>query len=99
MIADYGCSFPVVSDKIVEKLGIKIKPFKGSIDIIDASAGNLYTAHLPVESSSNQTKSPSDQAFILKPVAVKKLCKVWINRQNNKVLVKILICVQSFVVG
>ena len=41
MIADSGCTFPVVSDKIVEKLGIKIKPFKEAINIIDASGINL----------------------------------------------------------
>ena len=41
MIGDSGCSFPVVNDKIVEKLGIKIKPFKEPINIIDASGNNL----------------------------------------------------------
>ena len=41
MIADSGCSFPVISDKIVRKLGIKIKPFKEAINIVDASGNSL----------------------------------------------------------
>ena len=41
MIVDSGCSIPVVSDKIVSKLGIKVKPFKEPINIIDASGNNL----------------------------------------------------------
>ena len=32
---------PFVSDKIVRKLGIKIKPFKEAINIVDASGNNL----------------------------------------------------------
>ena len=46
------------------------------VDIIDEFAVYLYTPQLPVESSSNQTKSPSDQTLGLKPVAVRKLCNV-----------------------
>ena len=40
-IADTGCSFPVVSDKIVTKLGIKIRPFENPINIIDGSGNSL----------------------------------------------------------
>ena len=41
MIANSGCSFRVVSDKIVRKIGIKIKPFKEAINIVDASGNSL----------------------------------------------------------
>ena len=37
LIADSGCSFPVVSDQIVKKLGIIMKPFSQPVNIIEAS--------------------------------------------------------------
>ena len=41
VIADSGYSFPVVSDQLVKKLGIRIKPFKRPVNIIEASGNSL----------------------------------------------------------
>ena len=40
-ICDTGCSFPVISDKIILKMGIPIKPFRNSMNIVDASGNSL----------------------------------------------------------
>ena len=41
LIADTGCSFPIVNSQIVEKLGIKVKPFTRQVNIIEASGNSL----------------------------------------------------------
>ena len=41
LIADTGCSFPVVNSHIVEELGIKVKPFTRKVTIIEASGNSL----------------------------------------------------------
>ena len=41
IVCDSGCSFPVVSEKIVSRLGIKIRPFSSNFKIVDASGNSL----------------------------------------------------------
>ena len=41
LIADIGCSFPIINNQIVEKLGIKVKPFTRHVKIIEASGNSL----------------------------------------------------------
>ena len=40
-IADTGCSFSIINSQIVQKLGLKVKPFKQKIAIVEASGNNL----------------------------------------------------------
>ena len=41
LLADTGCSFPIINSQIVEKLGIKVKPFTRQVNIIEASGNSL----------------------------------------------------------
>ena len=41
LIADSICSFPVISDQIVKKLDIRIKPFSQPVNILEASVNSL----------------------------------------------------------
>ena len=40
-VCDTGCSWPVISDKIILTMGIPIRPFKKKLNIVDASGNNL----------------------------------------------------------
>ena len=40
-VCDTGCSFPVISDKIILTMGIPIRPFKNKLNIVDASGNSL----------------------------------------------------------
>ena len=40
-VCDTGCSWPVISDKIILTMGIPIRPFKKRLNIVDASGNNL----------------------------------------------------------
>ena len=40
-VCDTGCSWPVISDKIVLTMGIPIRAFKKSMNIVDASGNSL----------------------------------------------------------
>ena len=40
-VCDTGCSWPVVSDKIILTMGIPIRPFKKKLNIVDASGNSL----------------------------------------------------------
>ena len=35
LVCDSGCSFPVVSEKIVSRLGIRIRPFSSNFKIVE----------------------------------------------------------------
>ena len=41
LIADTGCSFPIINSQFVGKLGIKVKPFTRQVNIIEASGNSL----------------------------------------------------------
>ena len=41
LIADTGCSFPIINSQIVHKLNIKVRPFSHPINIIEASGNSL----------------------------------------------------------
>ena len=41
LIADTGCSFPIINSQIVEKLNIKVIPFTRKVNIIEASGNSL----------------------------------------------------------
>ena len=41
LIADTGCSFPIINSQIVEKLNIKILPFARKENIIELSGNSL----------------------------------------------------------
>ena len=41
LIADTGCSVPIINSQIVEKLNIKVKPFTRQVNIIEASGNSL----------------------------------------------------------
>ena len=41
LVCDSGCSFPVVSERIVSRLGIRIRPFSSNFNIVDASGNSL----------------------------------------------------------
>ena len=41
LIADTGCSFPIINSQIVHKLNIKVRPFNHPINIIEASGNSL----------------------------------------------------------
>ena len=40
-IADTGCSFSIINSQIIHKLGIKVRPFKNPINIVEASGNSL----------------------------------------------------------
>ena len=40
-VCDTGCSWPVISDKIILEMGIPIRPFKHKMNIVDASGNSL----------------------------------------------------------
>ena len=40
-VCDTGCSWPVISDKIILKMGIPSRPFKQKMNIVDASGNSL----------------------------------------------------------
>ena len=40
-VCDTGCSWPVISDRIILTMGIPIRPFKKSMNIVDASGNSL----------------------------------------------------------
>ena len=40
-IADTGCSFSNINSQIIPKLGIKVRPFKNPINIVEASGNSL----------------------------------------------------------
>ena len=43
-VCDTGCSFPVISDRIIHDMGIPIRPFKTGkqLNIVDASGNSLH---------------------------------------------------------
>ena len=41
LIADTGCSFPIINSHIVHKLNIRVRPFNHPINIIEASGNSL----------------------------------------------------------
>ena len=66
------------------------------VEMIDELAVNLYTPQYPVESLSNQTRSPSDHTLALHEVPVKKFCNVPITVVDTNELSNTLFNLISF---